>query len=153
MRKRLRSLVSFLRGAVVVLALLGYLAASIGFPAPLPTVATGKDAKHVQVRPCGCVVTEEESQCCCCKTSPDCSMPPHDAEMQADSKDEFVFLIGEQVRHCQGLDGLWSSIATALPLPPPVECAYDDQPILRHFSRQHFPESLAPCPPAPPPRG
>jgi hypothetical protein len=156
MMKRLRRLLfPFLRGAVAVLALLGYLTATIGFPAPIPvsTSAHGKEAKHVHVKPCGCVVTDDDESSCCCSRSPCCSKPNHEVEPQDASQDGFVFLIGEQVRKCHGFDELWSAIAAALPLPPPVACVHDDRSTFQHFSRQHFPEGLAHRPPAPPPRG
>ena len=68
-RRRLRHfLVPALRGTVVALALLGFLAASIGFPAPAPPpereTSSGDHPFACRGRACGC--TPGDSGHCCC---------------------------------------------------------------------------------------
>jgi hypothetical protein len=77
LRRRLRPfLMATLRGSVVALSLLGYLAASIGFPAPAPS-ADRNSSRDDRSSPCsggacGCGSTPDSEHCCCCsaKTTP-----------------------------------------------------------------------------------
>ena len=59
-----------LRGAVAVLALLGYLAASLGFPVPAPSPRRDHHASSTphacQQRACGCEVSDDCRDHCCC---------------------------------------------------------------------------------------
>src|SRR5687767_7103845 len=124
MRRRVRQrLVTFLRGLVVGLALVGYLTAVTGLPLPLPVPAP--EALQVDpavvVRPCGCAVVED-APCCCC--GPDsCCSPKETAPVVEETT--VVLLIGEKVRQCHGFDQLWTSGVVALPPTLPVMCSRD----------------------------
>ncbi len=83
LRRRLRQLlIGTLRGTVVALSLLGYLAASIGFPAPAPsaerTAQTDEPSSSCSGGACGCGSSPEAGHCCCCsaKTKPTPPPPP-----------------------------------------------------------------------------
>jgi hypothetical protein len=79
-RRRLRQLlIGTLRGTVVALSLLGYLAASIGFPAPAHSAkrtAQREPSSACSGGACGCGA--EAGHCCCCsgKTKPTPPPPP-----------------------------------------------------------------------------
>jgi len=86
-RRRLRQfLISTLRGSVVALSLLGYLAASIGFPAPALSVdrngSPDDRSSPCSGGACGCGRTADAEHCCCCraKTKP---TPPSPAPKRA----------------------------------------------------------------------
>jgi hypothetical protein len=134
-----------MRNTIAVLALLGYLTAALGLPLPArasPPDITPADS-IADVRPCGCVVSDCESACCCCGPSPIEQVP---------SDDSMIWVIGEQVRKCHGMETLWLSVGIALPMPPPVHIDTNEPPLCRlSFNCQLF-DTLTPCPPAPPPR-
>src|SRR4051812_22045478 len=98
MRRRIKRLLyPLLRGAVAVLALLGYLTAAIGVPLPTPaqnTSANESARSTTPVHPCGCcTVSDCAGPCCCCCGE---SAPAEAAAQET----EVVWLIGEQVRKC-----------------------------------------------------
>jgi hypothetical protein len=63
-----------------------------------------------------------------------------------------VWLIGEQVRSCYGLDGLWLTVGLALPPAPPVTWTADADPSPCVSLTSSIPAGPAPRPPAPPPK-
>src|SRR5437016_419683 len=88
--RRLRQfLIATLRGSVVALSLLGYLAASIGFPAPAPS-AERNGHKDDHSSPCSggaCGCAPDAEHCCCSgKTKPAPPPPPPAAKSAPDSK-------------------------------------------------------------------
>src|SRR4051812_21220531 len=105
MRKRLRRfLIPFLRGVIAVLALLGYLAASIGFPAPTNSASANAEKKPAApVRACGCCTDSCAEQCCCCGPK---SAAAEAAPEEPPAEAGIVWLSGEQVRKCRGLETL-----------------------------------------------
>jgi hypothetical protein len=167
--RRLRGAVGTgLRGATVAAALLGYLAATFGFPVVVPARA-GKDGCHQ--RACGCIVTDEHQSCCCdpapktvtrsCCARPvencphcDGEAPESCCEKKAASDGPVVaWVVGPQARQCRGLDTLWFSLGAVLPPTAPVTAAADLVPAgtLVHVASSL--DSLSWAPPSPPPRG
>jgi hypothetical protein len=144
MRSRLRVLS---RNAVAVLALLGYLTAALGVPMPAPSdppPVAAPEPTATEVHPCGCVVSDCGGPCCCCGEAAPVEQAPSDTGM--------IWLVGEQVRKCHGMESLWLSVGIALPLPPPVNVDQDEPPLCRlalSFTRL---DTLSSAPPAPPPR-
>ena len=177
-RRRLRqSLLFAARGAVATLALLGYLAASIGFPAyaprtaPSDSPAEAKRPAACRGRACGCTGADH----CCCSTptpkapaaeadacphcaaetaSSDCcsskAAPPREALRRPTSS--VVWVTGLQARHCRGLDNLWFSLSAVLPLPAPLTWVADGKPNGWLPSLSADANAATEAPPSPPPR-
>src|SRR5205085_8049273 len=91
LRRRLRLfLMATLRGSVVALSLLGYLAASIGFPAPAPS-ADRTSSRDDRSSPCsggtcGCGSAPNSEHCCCCSAKTKPSPPPPPTKRTPDPK-------------------------------------------------------------------
>src|SRR5690348_13139933 len=122
MRKRIRHLLfPLLRGAVGVLALVGYLTAALGVPLPAPHSAPSRGespAAPAESRPCCCSGSGEGGCCCCCGGAP--AEQPEDVRV--------VWVMGAKVRQCHGQDSLWLTVGVALPLPPAVAVRSDAPP-------------------------
>jgi hypothetical protein len=142
MRRRIKRLLfPVLRGAVGVLALLGYLTAALGVPLPAPRApsACESTAAPAEAHPCCC---DPEAGCCCC-----CGGAP--AEQTEDVS--VVWVMGAKARQCHGQDSLWLTVGVALPLPPAVAVCGEQPPGWTPATRS-LTDSLAFAPPSPPPR-
>src|SRR5438045_7693948 len=108
-RQARRRLMRLSRGLLAGLALLGYLTAALGVPLPLPSAPNPEEAAApVEQRPCGCVV-EADAPCCCCHADSCCATAPPETKPVLKGDGGTVWLIGEMVRQCRGLDRLWAS--------------------------------------------
>jgi hypothetical protein len=143
MRKRIKRLLfPLLRGAVGMLALVGYLTAALGVPMPAPRAPSSCQSPAAPAEGRSCCCTGSEGCCCCCGGAP--------AEQSEDVA--VVWVIGAKVRQCHGQDSLWLTVGVALPLPPAVAARSDESPAAWIFPAQALFTSLTFAPPAPPPR-
>ena len=121
MRRKLRHLTHrAARSAGVAVALIGFLAAQVGFPV---TVRPASDSSHGvgQVRPCGCHVADDCQQCCCGKTggasccqssgAPSCCQH----KSGHDSATRVAWVISTLVQQCRGVQTGWIALGAVLP--------------------------------------
>lgn len=150
------------RGCVALVALLGYLASSIGFPAPAPSAA--REQGNDKGRPgacrghaCGCTGADH----CCCSGHQEATAPappseegscPLCAAPAPTAESAVIWVSSFQVRHCRGLDALWYTLGAVLPPAPPLAWAYDWKPSGWLAGLPHAAASLSSAPPSPPPR-
>lgn len=151
------------RRLVVVLALAGYLAGTLGFPMPQLRSAPAAAGTTAAVRQhaCGCVeeITEAPPSCCCSKAkaaAPSCcsEAPAEPAtvakELAAPSR--FTWIDGVSARECRGLDTSWLTVE--LSTPPPAQIEWSDFREIDSWlpDPASAPVSRTLLPPTPPPR-
>jgi hypothetical protein len=110
------------RIAGVAVALIGFLAAQVGFPVTVRPASASSHGGGL-VRPCGCHVADDCQQCCCgnaktggascCHSS---SAPPC-CQQKSDhgSAARVEWVIASLVQHCRGIQTSWVALGAVLP--------------------------------------
>jgi hypothetical protein len=146
----------------VVVALVGFMAAQVGYPVVMSPKADSSTAATGKVRPCGCVVKDDCEQCCCTRTeaSPkaSCCQPPASKRPVESGRDlasqpsvHVEWVIGSLMQHCRGVETSWVVTGAVLP-PADYVCVPVDDRLLEHLSCSDdlaLPCSSAPVDPPP----
>jgi hypothetical protein len=147
-----RQLGSRIRRALIAgVALLGYLAGSIGFPLPGAPAAVPA-GREIPAHPsCCCSQTAGCNTHCCCH--PEATRADTEiASQPEETNPAIVWVVAMSARTCRGLDSFW--VNGNVPMPPParVEWAYrwDYDRTLALSEPVLFTQQIPP--PTPPPR-
>jgi hypothetical protein len=136
------------RRVVAAITLLAYLAGTVGFPLPAPTIPE-EEAAIAGVHRCGCPVEEQERKTCCCSAGGGCC---GGGEQPAEEAPVVQWAGGGWTTRCQGGAPAWLVAAVvALPSDLPTwsaepGCAGRIAPAEQRANRTFLP------PPEPPPR-
>ncbi len=155
----------------MAVALVGFLAAQVGFPMTVRPASESSMASAGHVRPCGCVVTDDCQKCCCSTKSPaaaSCCQPkvvekPDDCAAcqtdkstpQQDTSADAVhveWVIASVMQHCHGVQTCWIALGAVLPPADHVHVQIDPRLLERVHCADAVAFTLSAAPTDPPPR-
>jgi hypothetical protein len=148
------------RVLVAVIALLSFLAGTVGFPLP---VANGPHAAKTPsaCRGCGCSESGQlQGSCCCSKraATPACcagkTAPPAASEDEPQEQTStFQWVVGLKAAECRGVGSVWLTLQGTAPPPSAVTWTFEDAPAGWLASSPELPFVVTVLPTVPPPRG
>jgi hypothetical protein len=150
------------RVLVAVLALLSFLAGTLGFPLPVPAgPRDGRVPLASRGQTCGCCESEQARGSCCCShrlAQPSCcsgksSTPTARHKDDGESGTTVVWVVGLKARECRGQDVVWLALQGTAPPPLPLTWSHEDVPAGWLSSFAILPSTVTFSPGVPPPRG